>query len=52
MGCAAQAGDAERRRFDFFSVEGVYDIQGEMTGLYRVLGRQGDYQLAMADCGA
>lgn len=38
-------------RFDFFSVEGVYDIQSEMTGLYRVLGRQGDYQLAMADCG-
>ena len=37
-------------RFDFFSAEGVYSIQSEMTGLYRVLGRQEDYQLAMADC--
>ena len=38
-------------RFDFFSVEGVYSIQGEMTGLYRVLGRQEDYNLCMANCG-
>ena len=38
-------------QFDFFALEGAYAVAGELAGLYRVLGREGDYQLQVAGCG-
>lgn len=38
-------------RQDFFALEGAYAAAREMIGVYRALGRPGDYTLSVADCG-
>lgn len=38
-------------RDDFFSLEGVLEIEREMTAVYETLGKPEDYRMALADCG-